>query len=169
MKKRICIFLLCGVIIISLGALIRSIVDCKTWKERIAYEERHKREWLELLTNNSELLSYLEQFYEIEEEFAIRYENGELTVSGLPQSLSDPDELEKLKGFFEIFQWRTIRFSRQKEGEPKMLQIISEQMRFGKYFQKFYCTALIVYAPAGKPAGGEEFAPDWYYEMHFEC
>jgi len=67
-----------------------------------------------------------------------------------------------------MFQWETIRFRKQANTEQKVLEIISSQMKFGKYFSKHYCTAVIAYSPNNKLEDWEEIFPDWYYKMYFE-
>lgn len=166
-QKRILIFLLCGTVAVSLVILV-VLVYQKARREPMEYFEDHKNTWIDLLTNNNEVLPYLEQLYTIEGELIINYRNGELTTNELASNMFSPQELEKLEEFFKKFQWETIRLRKQTNAEQKVLEVISTQMKFGKYFRKYFCTAVIVYSPNDELDIEEEIFPNWYYKMYFE-
>ena len=132
------------------------------------YVERHKKAWVDLLTNNREVIPYLEQFYTLEDEITINYRDGELIINELASNMFSSNELEKLEELFKKFQWETIRLYKKQNAEQKVLEIISSQIKFGIFFRKHFYTAILTYSPNGEPDSGEEIFPDWYYKSLFE-
>ena len=45
-------------------------------KNASKFVDNHKKEWIDLLTNNDEVLPYLAQLYAVEDELTINYRDG---------------------------------------------------------------------------------------------
>ncbi len=165
-KKRILIFLLYGVVIVSLAVLVVLSYQ-KMEREPMEYAKHHKEYWIDLLANNSEVLPYLEQLYSIDDELTIHYRNGELTINESVLNMFSLNELEKLENLFVTFQWETIRLRKQTNAEEKVLEVISSQIIIGNFFRKHYGSAFLVYSPNDNSHSGEEIFTGWYYEVLF--
>jgi len=137
-------------------------------KNASKFVDNHKKEWIDLLTNNDEVLPYLAQLYAVEDELTINYRDGELTVNELASNMFSHQDLEKLEDYFVKFQWETIRVRKNPNPEQKVLEVISPQMKFGNIFKKHFYTAILAYSPNGESDNGEEIFPNWYYIALFE-
>jgi len=82
MQKRNLIFLLCSIAAVSLVVIAVLIINQDARREPMAYVEQHKKEWLDLIANNDDVIPYLEQLYAKNDEITINYRNGELTING---------------------------------------------------------------------------------------
>ena len=193
MKKRILIFLLCGIAAVSLVMLVILVVNQETRREPMGIAEYHKNTWIDLLTKNDEVLPYLEQLYIGKDYFEIVYRDGVLILyqygamsgtsndfgeitSSVPVSVGfTSEEWEVLEGFFKQYQWYSIDLYEQKyikshetneKAERKVLEVTSELMNVDENF----FTASIVHFPKDKIGirDGEEIFPSWYYEVYFE-
>ncbi|MDR2585868.1 MAG: hypothetical protein LBC84_06585 [Prevotellaceae bacterium] len=132
------------------------------------YIDRHKNAWIDLLTNNNEVLPFLEQLYTKEDVFLIVLENGELTPKRWGLGMFSHHELKKMEELFKMFQWDNIMLRKQPNTERKVLEMSSPQMKIGKSFLTHFCTVVIVYSPDYKLNDGEEIFPDWYYIVYYE-
>ena len=168
MNKRFLIFLLCSVIASSVIMVSVLIVNQETMNESITYTEQHKNRWIVLLKDNNDALQFFEQLYATNDRLTINYRNGELTMPEFSLNIFSHEELEILKEFFATFQLETIRLRKNTNDEQKMLELISSQMKFGKYFRKYFCVAVIAYSPNTRPDSTEEVFPNWHYRMYFE-
>ena len=164
-KKRILIFLLCGIVAIFLVGLAFFAYK-KAEGHLMEYVKHHRAEWIDLLANNKEVLSYLEQLYTIDE-LTINFWNGELTINESASNMFSINELENLDNLFVKFQWETIRVRKQTDAKEKVLEVISSQIVIGNFFRKHYGAAFLVYSPNDNPRRGEEIFPKWYYEALF--
>ena len=164
-KKRI-IFLLCGIVAIFLVALAFWAYQ-KVEEEPMEYVKRHKEEWIDLLTNDYEVLLYLEQLYTVGDDLTISYRNGELIINRSASDMFSSNELKKLEEYFKTFQWETIRLREQENAERKVLEVISQQIIIGNFFRKHYGVAILVYSQNDNQYGGEEIFPGWYYGVLF--
>lgn len=169
MKKRFLIFLLCGTVITFLVVITISAVTQEKGREPMAFVEYHKNGWFELVSSNNEVLPFLEKLYNtIDDELVINYRNGDLAANESVLKMFSPDELAKIEDICIKFQWETIRLRKETDTELKVLEVISSQMKFGKYLKKHFCTAVIVYSPNTELDSWEEISPNWYYKMYFE-
>ena len=171
-SKHILIPLLCGLVTVFIFVIvllgyqhIRS--DSMEEKNVIKFVDNHKMEWSDLLTNNDEILPYLEQLYTVEDELTINYVDGELIISEMASNMFSPQDMRNLEELFKKFQWETIRLRKKSNDEQKVLEIISSQIIIRNFFRRHYGAAFLVYSPNHELDSGEEIFPGWYYEVLF--
>jgi len=160
-------------VIIILSVFMKSIINSIDYMIRAEpkiYTEKHKKKWIDYLEGNNDAFALLERLYNIDDDLLIRNINNKLYSNVILDDMFSHDELVKLEKIACELQWETIRFKSFIKTDYKVMEIISFQLIFGKYFQKYYCSAAIIYSPYDRLINEnfEEIFCNWFYRTYFE-